>query len=139
MAASTWRKRLEPVVRPEDEERIGYLRQHDDDRWEPLNLLGIAVGTASTRDDAMSRVHVYAMPSLLEPWWARIPRPLTETIDARSVGENVEWDRVVVAEVTADRAMMRPMYAWPEESGRYLIVDLPADDVVFEREPVESI
>lgn len=138
MADGNWRNTLELVTRSDDNERIGYLRQIDEGRWEPLNLLGIPVGDLADQDAALETVRASAMPSLIEPWWCRVPRPLAEpTVDARSVGDDVEWDRMVVAELTADRAMMRPMYAWPEESGKYLAVDLPAADVLHSEHPGE--
>ncbi|HWV23218.1 MAG TPA: hypothetical protein VNZ58_03435 [Thermomicrobiales bacterium] len=140
MESSSWRDNLEMVIRSDDGERIGYLRPESDDRHSPLNLLGIPVGAPAHREEATDAVKTHAMASLINPWWCRATRPLTEPIvDARTVGEDGQWDRMVVAELTPDRALMRPMYAWPEESGCYLAVDLPAVDILFTNEPVDAI
>ena len=136
MSESDWQTGLVSVIRPGDGERIGFLRQLDDAHWEALNLLGIRLGKPGSRDDAERRVTSEAMASLAQPWWCRVPRPLSEPlVDARTVDEAESWDRVVVAEVLPGHALLRPMYAWPEESGHYLRIDLPAADILHDREP----
>lgn len=92
------------------------------------------MGKPGSRDDAERRVRSEAMASLAQPWWCRVPRPLPEPlVDACNEAES--WDRVVIAEVLPGHALLRPMYAWPEEAGRYLRIDLPADDILHEHEP----
>lgn len=138
MSQSHWRDDLDTVTRPDDGERIGYLRRIDESRWEALNLLGMRLGDPVTREAAWQRVMNDAMASISRPWWCRVSRPLAErSVDARSVGQDEEWHRMVVVELTSDRALMRPMYAFPEESGKFLVVDLPAADVVREHEPAD--
>lgn len=139
MEQTHWRDDLVVIVRPEDGERIGYLRQWDEHRWEPMNLLGVALGEPDSRTGAVRTVTSDAMPSIGGAWWCRAPRPLTEPLlDARAVAETEEWQRMVVVELTPDRALLRPMYAWPEETGRLLEVALPATGVVHMTEPSET-
>jgi hypothetical protein len=51
MAASSWRDGLELVTRPDDWERLGYLREVGDGMWEPLTLLGIPLGESRSREE----------------------------------------------------------------------------------------
>lgn len=138
MNLSHWRDGLDAVTRSDDGERIGYLRRIDDSRWEALNLLGICLGEAASREEARQRVMNEAMASISQPWWCRVPRPLEHgCVDARTVDKDEEWHRLVVVELTSDRALMRPAYAFPEESGNFVVVDLPATDILHAREPVD--
>jgi hypothetical protein len=137
MNGLNWRAELDAVTRPEDGERIGYLRRIDATRWEPLNVLGIRIGEPASRETALHRVTGDGMASLSRVWWCRAPRPLTEPIvDARTVDDSEEWERMVVVELTPDCVLMRPVYSWPEEPGHLLAIDLPAHDIVREHEPV---
>jgi hypothetical protein len=139
MAAGSWRESLELVTRPEDWERLGYLQKLGSGRWEPLNLLGIPLGEAMSRDDAIELVRAEGLASISRPWWIRAPMPMVESrLDARSVDASVDWRRMVVVELTPDRALLRSEIPWPEESGRLVSVTLPATDVLYADYPDEE-
>lgn len=131
MPAASWREGLELVTRPDDWERLGYLRKLAEGTWEPLNLLGIPIGEPRPREEALAVVRSQGLKAIDQPWWIRAPMPMVESwVDARSVDESVEWRRMVVVELTPDRALLRSEIPWPEESGKLVCVDLPAADVL---------
>lgn len=131
MAASSWRDGLELVTRPDDWERLGYLREVGDGTWEPLTLLGIPLGEPRSREEALAVVRAEGLGIVARPWWVRAPNPMVESwVDARSIDESVEWRRMVIVELTPDRALLRSEIPWPEESGKLVCVDLPAADVL---------
>ncbi len=139
MQPDMWTTHLIEIRRDDDGERIGYLRSADDGLWEPLNLLGMPLAEPAERDAAESRVRGYSMPSLIEPMWCRIPRPLTQPItDARQVGDDAWWERVVVVESNSTEATIRPWYPMEEEQTNVVSIQLPAHDVLKFREPKGS-
>lgn len=136
MGAGNWRASLELVTQPDGYERLGYLRVAESGCWEPLNLLGIPLGEAEDREDAVGVVQSQGLASLNRAWWVRAPMPMVDTrVDARSVGEDVDWRRMVVVELTPDRALLRSEIPWPEESSKLLVVELPATDVLLREHP----
>lgn len=140
MSYNTWTTHLTEIRRDDDTERIGFMRPVDGDLWEPLNLLGMALAEPMDRDAAESRVRGYSMPSLIEPMWCKIPRPLSQPVtDARQVGEDSWWERVVVVESNSNEAVVRPYYPMNEdEQTRTVSIQLPAHDVLKFQEPVGS-
>lgn len=136
MAGSTWRESLELVTHPESLERLGYLREVEGGHWEPLDLLGIPLGSPGLRDAAIAAVEAGGLAALDQVWWVRAPTPMVETrLDARSVGEEIDWRRMVIVELTPDRALLRSEIPWPEESGKLVSVALPAADVLWREHP----
>ena len=137
MPVRHWTTSLTEIRRENDTERIGFLRALDGDTWEPLNLLGMSLAEPSDRESAESVVRGYSMPSLIEPMWCRIPRPLTQAVtDARQVGDNSWWERVVVVESDSNEAKVRPYYPMNEdEQTRTVAIQLPAHDVLKFQEP----
>jgi hypothetical protein len=136
MPVGTWRESLELVRRPEDGERLGYLRELGGSLFEPLNLLGIPLGEPGSREDAVSVVQTEGLKAIDQRWWVRAPNPMVETrLDARTVDKSVDWRRMVVVELTPDRALLRSEIPWPEESGKLVSVDLPAADVLWADHP----
>lgn len=137
MSSQSWTTHLTEIRRDDDSERIGFLRPVDDDEWEPLNLLGMPLAEPADRDAAENRVRGYSMPSLIEPLWCRIPRPLTDEVtDARQDFEEAWWDRVAVVETSMNEAIVRPYYPMnEEEQTRIVSIQLPADDVLKFKEP----
>lgn len=139
MSPGVWRESLELVLRDHDGVRLGFLRQVGGDAWEPLNLLGISLGDAGPREDAIHHVTSGGMDSLSQVWWVRAPMPMVESrLDARAVDDGHDWRRMVVVELTPDRAHLRSAIPWPEESGKLVYVDLPAADVLRADEPFDE-
>ena len=139
MTTGNWRDTLDVVTRPDDLERLGYLREADGGHWEPLDLLGVPIGEPRAREDAVQLVRAEGLASLNQPWWVRAPMPMVETrLDARSVDEETDWRRMVVVELTPDRALLRSEIPWPEESNKLVSVDLPAADVLLREHPDEA-
>lgn len=136
MNQSHWRDGLETVTRPGGGERIGYLRRIDESQWEPLNLLGISLGASGSRNEAIQSIHADGLASVDQVWWVRAPTPMVVSrLDARSVDETTDWRRMVVVELTPDRALLRSEIPWPEESSKLVSVDLPAADVLRADDP----
>lgn len=135
-----WKTSLTEIRRDDDSERIGYLRPVDGDQWEQLNLLGMPLAESTNRENAESRVRGYSMPSLIDPMWCRIPRPLKQAVtDSREVGDDAWWERVVVVESNPNDATLRPMYHMNEnEQTQTVSLQLPAHDVLKFQEPRDS-
>src|SRR5690625_518958 len=125
MGVRSWRDELELVTHPESRERLGYLRSVGGDNWEPLDTLGIPLGDPQNRDAAVEVVRAGGLASLDQVWWVRAPMPMVEIrLDARSVGEEIDWRRMVIVELTPDQALLRSEIPWPEESAKLVSVDL---------------
>ena len=132
---TTWTHNLIEFIRQDDGERIGYLRPVGD-LWKPLNLLGISLSDRDQRDRAEMILLEKAMPSIVEPYWCKIPRPLTEAvIDARTVDEEEWFHQVLVVEITQSLASLKPKSPFESEQSAIINVRLPADDVLFLQQP----
>lgn len=130
-----WTTNLTEFIREEDGERIGYLRLIDD-LWQPLNLLGIPMDEASAREDAERILLERAMTSIIEPYWCKLPRPLADQVtDAREVDPDEWFHQVLVVEVNLQRATLRLKSPFESEQSATIIVALPADDVLFLKQP----
>lgn len=140
MPSQSWTTDLTEIRRDDDSERIGFLRPIEGDLWEPLNLLGMPLAEPTDSGSAENQVRGYSMPSLIEPLWCKIPRPLVEDLtDARQDFDEARWERVAVVETNSDEAIVRPYYPMSEEEQtRTVSIQLPADDVLKFKEPSGS-
>lgn len=131
----SWTTHLAEFRREHDGERIGYLGPLGE-LWTPLNLLGIPLGEASERAAAEHLLLEHAMPSIIEPYWCRIPRPLTSQItDARAVDESEWWDQVLVVEISEATARLKPKNLMESEQSAIITVSLPAADILLRDQP----
>lgn len=138
MSTELWTTNLTEIRRQDDAERIGFLAPSGG-LWAPLNLLGIPLADPSDREQAESTVRERAMSSIVEPYWCRIPRPLTQPrTDARTVDQTEWWDQVLVVEVTERVATLEPKFVMESEQSCLITVSLPASDVLFRNQPADQ-
>lgn len=137
MSSSGWPQGTTAFIREEDGEKIGYLIP-ESDLWVPANLLGIPLGDPADRASAESQLMSSAMASIIEPYWCRIPRPLTsDRTDARAVDPSEWFDRVLVVEIGEKVATLKPHHLYESEQSALITVTLPAADVLFMKQPAD--
>jgi hypothetical protein len=118
--------------RPSDGELTGYLAPAEGGLFVPLNLIGHVLGDVGTRAEAESVLADRGLTSLANYWWVLAPRPFPsgDALDLRDPRADWEWRRIVIAELDADAAVVRPALPYPEEEGSTATVSLPADDIL---------
>lgn len=111
---------------------MGYLAPGPSpETFVPLNLIGHPLGDAGTRSHAESVLGDRGLISLANYWWCLAPQRFPETgLDLRAVQPEWEWRRIVIVELDATQASVRPALPYDDEETALAVVTLPADDVL---------
>jgi hypothetical protein len=123
--------RKEPHLREEDSECVGYVVEAPGG-FEPLSLLGHRIGPVMELHEVYRLLESDNLSSISRDWFARSPEPLEPGTDLRAGDETWRWRRFVVSEVTPQRATLGLAFPGEEERGAFAVVNLPADDILYE-------
>lgn len=121
----------QPVHRPADGERVGYLAPDGSpDLVVPRTLVGSPLGTAQDASAATELLRTRGLAALDRRWWCRLPDPLADGTDAGRPGEDWVWSAVVLVEASPAGCRVRLEFAEPAAMRAQARLPVPVGDLL---------